>query len=157
MNLASSDLTFISNRYNLDPFFLKSDTQIWDALEQIGMKDKVATLSHNLDTLIDGQSCGFSAGERQLLCLARVLLRNTKASITLLQICLRFILLCTKRSLQIVLLDEPTSSIDSNTAAIIQKTLKNVFKECTVITIAHRMSTVLACDKIIVLNDGKVT
>lgn len=125
------------------------------------MKNKVKSLNGKLDSLVVENGENFSVGERQLLCMARALLKQSKAScyffyFPLLKKVTSIISFKCHSSMQILILDEATAAIDTKTDALLQGILRQAFKDCTVLTIAHRLSTVLNCDRILVLQDGKV-
>ncbi|XP_011697103.1 PREDICTED: multidrug resistance-associated protein 5-like isoform X5 [Wasmannia auropunctata] len=121
-------------RSNLDPFQQHADSDIWSALEKTQMKEKVSVMSGNLDASVGFGGNNLSVGERQLLCLARALLHSTK----------------------VLILDEATAAVDPETEATVQNTLQNEFADCTVLTIAHRLQTVISSNRILVMSEGKV-
>lgn len=123
-----------SVRENLDPFGQYNDDSIHRALTAVQMIDFINEMQYGLDTCVADGGSNFSVGQRQLLCLARSLLGHNR----------------------ILILDEPTANVDTHTDQLLQKTLKEKFSHATIISVAHRLDTVIKYDKILVLGDGKV-
>ncbi|KAM9019895.1 multidrug resistance-associated protein 1-like isoform 2-T2 [Ara ararauna] len=119
---------------NLDPLGKHSDLELWEVLELCHLKDFVQSLPKKLLHEISEGGENLSAGQRQLVCLARALLRKTK----------------------ILVLDEATASVDMETDNLVQSTIKREFHNCTILTIAHRLHTVMDSERVLVLDAGRI-
>ena len=121
-------------RYNLDPFNQYSDERLWFALEHVKCKHFISEQGLGLEAPVQEFGSNYSAGQRQMLCLARAMLRDTK----------------------IVCLDEATASVDTETDDNMQKVIAEEFHSRTILTIAHRINTIIENHKVVCLEAGKL-
>ena len=121
-------------RSNLDPYQKFSDAELWAALQEMNMKNYASGLPYTLYTNVQEGGSNFSAGQRQLICLTRSLLSKSK----------------------ILILDEVTSEVDLDTMDMIDLIVRSKFADCTVLTIIHRLGSVMNFDKVMIVADGRI-
>ncbi|XP_030887454.1 multidrug resistance-associated protein 1-like isoform X4 [Leptonychotes weddellii] len=137
LNIIPQDPVLFSGtlQMNLDPLDKYSDSELWEVLELCHLKEFVQSLPKKLLYEITEGGENLSVGQRQLVCLARALLRKTK----------------------ILILDEATASIDFETDNLVQTTIRKEFSDCTILTIAHRLHSIFDSDRVLVLDSGRIT
>jgi len=123
-----------SVRQNLDPVNERTDEDLWRVLQKSGLKERIQQLNGGLEAEMGEGGSALSAGQRQLLCVARALLQAETA--------------------RACILDEATSSVDRETDAMVQKVIAEGFEDRTIVTVAHRLDTLADCDRILVMKDG---
>ncbi|KAI3651736.1 hypothetical protein MP228_003039 [Amoeboaphelidium protococcarum] len=121
-------------RSNLDPFNHATDEEIWKALESVHLSANISQLPEKLETIVIENGKNFSLGQRQLFCIARAILAKTK----------------------VLVLDEATANVSPETDLLIQTAIRENFKDVTVLTIAHRLNTIIDSDRVLVLDQGKI-
>ncbi|XP_072376851.1 ATP-binding cassette subfamily C member 4-like isoform X2 [Diabrotica undecimpunctata] len=117
-------------RSNLDPFNKFNDEELWNAIGKANLKGFIT----ELDSKIMASSSSLSLGQKQMFCVARAILSNAK----------------------IIVLDEATANMDNETQTLVNKSIKDNFSACTVLTIAHRLENIVDSDKILVMDRGEV-
>mmetsp|Transcript_151460 Transcript_151460/g.279279 ORF Transcript_151460/g.279279 Transcript_151460/m.279279 type:complete len:567 (+) Transcript_151460:3-1703(+) len=123
-----------SVRNNIDPFGFYEDNQLWPALRMVGLEETVKNMKGELDYQLAGEAADLSFGQRQLFCLARLIVRQPP----------------------LILLDEATSALDPKTQEIVQGTVEREFPTSTLMVIAHRLETIMGFDKIVVMDKGRI-
>lgn len=136
LSIIPQDPVIFSNtvRYNIDPFNRHTDDELWQVLKKVQMDEVIGALPKGLLEEVAEGGENFSQGQRQLLCIARSLLRKPK----------------------ILVMDEATASIDNATDSVVQEMIRENFKDATVLTIAHRLNTIMDSDRVLVLDDGRI-
>lgn len=117
-------------RQNIDPTNKYTDEQIWHVIQMVRIEDMVPTL----EMMIEESGSKYSSGQKQLVCLARAAISKSK----------------------ILVLDEATANMDPETEKMLESVIDEIFSECTILAIAHRLHSILKCDKVLVLNNGTI-